>query len=444
MDTFRFLKYWKTHGVFPVNACSTPRMTITSTIPTVSHHHPSSTDISPDEDHKTKHETIVSTGDDDSDGENERDEFFKFTEPIDLYFKANEESRSSAVKSAMKLRAMMWKLKKSKGDEAEKIEFDDSVLTTANQTQRKLTTAELRMKEVTKYEKLTQTPGSLRLVRTPGYQNKEEVTKFEKLSWTPSALRLARTPSYRNEEEVTKFEKLAWTPSALRLVRMPSYRNEEEVTKFEKLAWTPNLLRLVRTPGYQKKEEVTKSEKQHISKESGPNQTRVSSDLVQKYIEKVKPMYIGVSKRYNEKKVRLASQLRVKSPRETRSGQSPPSKSYTRKSTVEKRRSRQHEMTEAPPLPVVLKNWKQGNLPASLRLGRKNVGKGRSASSGLTQEKRRDDSVLEKEDGIQSAILHCKRSLNGSRDSESSENCSEEPEETSTGDGPETEVEMRL
>ncbi|KAG5539604.1 hypothetical protein RHGRI_019967 [Rhododendron griersonianum] len=398
MDTFRFLKYWKTHGVFPVNACSTPRMTITSTIPTaVSHHHPSSTDISPDEDQKTKHETVNCTGDDDSDGENERDEFFKFTEPIDLYFKANEESRSSAVKSAMKLRALMWKLKKSKGDGTEKIEFDDSVLTTANQMQRKLMTAELRVKEVTKSEKLTQTPGSLRLIRTPSYQNKEEVTKFEKLAWTPSALRLARTPSYRNEEEVIKFEKLAWTPSALRLVRTPSYRNEEEVTKFEKLAWTPSLLRLVRTPGYQKKE-VTKSEKQHISKESGPNQTRFSSDLVQKYIEKVKPMYIGVSKRYKEKKVRLAAQLRVKSPRETRSGQSPPSKSYTRKSTAEKRRSREHEMTEAPPLPVVLKNWKQGNLPARLRVGH----------------------------------------------SESSENCSEEPEETGTGDGPEAEVEMRL
>ncbi|XP_058223731.1 probable membrane-associated kinase regulator 2 [Rhododendron vialii] len=415
MDTFRFLKYWKTHGVFPVNACSTPRMTITSTIPTaVSHHHPSSTDISPEEDHKTKHETIVSTGDDDSDGEKERDEFFKFTEPIDLYFKANEESRSSAVKSAMKLRTLMWKLKKSKGDEAEKIEFDDSVLTTANQTQRKLMTAELRVKEVTKYEKLTQTPDSRRLVRTPSYQNKEEVTEFEKLAWTPSVLRLIRTLSYRNEE-ATKLEKLAWTPSALRLARAPSYRNEEEVTKFEKLAWTPSLLRLVRTPGYQKKEEVTKSEKQHISKESGPNQTRFSSDLVQKYIEKVKPMYIGASKRYNEKKVRLAAQLRIKSPRETRSGQSPPAMLYTRKSTAEKRRSRQHEMTEAPPRPVVLKNWKQGNLPARLRVGRKHVGKGRSASSGFTQEKMRDDSVLDKEDGIQSAILHCKRSLNGSR-----------------------------
>ncbi|KAE9459500.1 hypothetical protein C3L33_08521, partial [Rhododendron williamsianum] len=229
-------------------------MTITSTIPTaVSHHHPSSTDISPDEDQKTKHETVT----------------VRETTTA-------TESRSSAVKSAMKLRALMWKLKKSKGDGTEKIEFDDSVLTTANQMQRKLMTAELRVKE--------------------------------------------------------------------------------------------------------------------------------------KYIEKVKPMYIGVSKRYKEKKVRLAAQLRVKSPRETRSGQSPPSKSYTRKSTADKRRSREHEMTEAPPLPVVLKNWKQGNLPARLR----------------------------------SAILHCKRSFNGSRDSESSENCSEEPEETGTGDGPEAEVEMRL
>lgn len=237
--------------------------------------------------------------------EDDDDEFFKFTEPIDLFHNGsepNEKSRASAIKSAAVFRVLTSRLKKSKTNGAEKTESNGSVSTTANQKQRIL---------------------------------------------------------------------------------------------------NPN-----------RRRNVSNSDKQRISAESGPNETRFSTDLVQKYLKGVKPMYIRVSKRYNDKK------LRLKSPRNLRSGQSqPPRKSNSTSSMAVK----------SPP--VILKTWKQGNLPA--RMPKKNLGKRRSSASspGLSREKLRDDSLLEKEDGIRSAILHCKRSFNGSRDSESSnlsENCSAE------------------
>lgn len=74
------------------------------------------------------------------------------------------------------------------------------------------------------------------------------------------------------------------------------------------------------------------------------------------------------------------------------------------------------------------KGRKQGNLPSGLRVVCKHLGKRRSASAaavaaappGPVLSERRDDSLLQQHDGIQSAILHCKRSFNASRDSDSS------------------------
>lgn len=78
------------------------------------------------------------------------------------------------------------------------------------------------------------------------------------------------------------------------------------------------------------------------------------------------------------------------------------------------------------------KSVKHGNIQAGLRVVYKHLGKSRSASSAAATpvstaavaapSRRRDDSLLEQQDGIQSAILHCKRSFNGSRDSASGTN----------------------
>ncbi|KAI8018905.1 putative membrane-associated kinase regulator 2 [Camellia lanceoleosa] len=60
---------------------------------------------------------------------------------------------------------------------------------------------------------------------------------------------------------------------------------------------------------------------------------------------------------------------------------------------------------------------------AGLRVVCKHLGKSRSASAvpcfGSIQENRNDDSFLQQQDGIQSAILHCKRSFNEQKSKDS-------------------------
>ncbi|KAM1747871.1 hypothetical protein ACFX12_008933 [Malus domestica] len=64
----------------------------------------------------------------------------------------------------------------------------------------------------------------------------------------------------------------------------------------------------------------------------------------------------------------------------------------------------------------------RGNILAGLRVVCKHLGKSWSfsstvaaAPSGVVITQMRDDSLLQQQDGIQSAILHCKRSFNASR-----------------------------
>ncbi|GLU21181.1 hypothetical protein SLE2022_373380 [Rubroshorea leprosula] len=62
---------------------------------------------------------------------------------------------------------------------------------------------------------------------------------------------------------------------------------------------------------------------------------------------------------------------------------------------------------------------KQGNMPAGILGVYKHLGKSRSASATASPVSRRDDSLLLQHDGIQSAILHCKKSFNSSREAAS-------------------------
>ncbi|PPR81315.1 hypothetical protein GOBAR_AA39399 [Gossypium barbadense] len=100
---------------------------------------------------------------------------------------------------------------------------------------------------------------------------------------------------------------------------------------------------------------------------------RLLKDLMQKYLNKIKPL----SKRNS-----LSDKIRV-------SGVLPMSSPATEFSMKEK----------------------QGNLRGVC----KQLGKSRSTSSASSSISRRDDSLLLQHDGIQSAILHCKKSLNSSR-----------------------------
>ncbi|PSR91468.1 Membrane-associated kinase regulator [Actinidia chinensis var. chinensis] len=140
---------------------------------------------------------------------------------------------------------------------------------------------------------------------------------------------------------------------------------------------------------------TNKSQKQQNSDESASDEKKLSKDVMQKYLKLVKPLYIRASKRHAGKM------------------SSPPAKSAAEKSESEVRES--SKRTKA-------KREKQGNLSTGLLVVCKHLGKSGSASEAAesTQAKRRDDSLWEQQDGIQSAILHCKRSFNASRDSSSS------------------------
>ncbi|XP_047339268.1 probable membrane-associated kinase regulator 2 [Impatiens glandulifera] len=116
-----------------------------------------------------------------------------------------------------------------------------------------------------------------------------------------------------------------------------------------------------------------KSQKQ-IDKEITPATDSTTSDekrLIQKYLNKVKPLYVQVSKRYADK-LKFSGQL---------------------KDLPEKGQKRVY----------------------------KHLGKSRSAVAAspplvIAPARRCDDSLMDQQDGIQGAILHCKRSFNSSRD----------------------------
>ncbi|KAJ6714405.1 MEMBRANE-ASSOCIATED KINASE REGULATOR 2-RELATED [Salix viminalis] len=176
---------------------------------------------------------------------------------------------------------------------------------------------------------------------------------------------------------------------------------------------------------------IKSSQKQNSTEESTASAAGVASsdekqkfskDVMQKYLQKVKPLYIRVSKRYGEK-LKLSGQLSLGSGLKTPAA--PPPSTVTQKTTTAEKLEKEKESVEAP---AVAKGQKQGNLPSGLSVVCKHLGKRRSASSAAVEaappgpvlSNRRDDSLLQQHDGIQSAILHCKRSFNASRDSDSS------------------------
>lgn len=115
---------------------------------------------------------------------------------------------------------------------------------------------------------------------------------------------------------------------------------------------------------------------------------RFSKDVINKYLKLIKPLYLKVSKRYGDK-LKVSGDLPMASP------------------------------TSSPALSMYSpRKEKQGNIPAGIRVVCKHLGKSKSATAAMAVAppvNRRDDSLLLQADGIQSAILHCKRSFN-SRD----------------------------
>jgi hypothetical protein len=152
--------------------------------------------------------------------------------------------------------------------------------------------------------------------------------------------------------------------------------------------------------------------KQASVEESASDEKRFSKDVMHKYLKKVKPLYVRVSRRYGEK-LRFSGQLNLGAgAKAAPPGPTPaPVKPAAEKGQAEPEASSDQGLAN---------NVK---ISQKLRVVCKHLGKSRSASSaavaaaptGPIASKRRDDSLLQQQDGIQSAILHCKRSFNASR-----------------------------
>ncbi|XP_004503661.1 probable membrane-associated kinase regulator 2 [Cicer arietinum] len=143
------------------------------------------------------------------------------------------------------------------------------------------------------------------------------------------------------------------------------------------------------------------------SSSSSDDKLSFSKEVMQKYFKKVKPLYVRVSRKYAEK-LKFSAQLNSPAPEKAQAD------------VVTSENGGNNNV----------KGQKQGTLPlpAGLRVVCKQLGKSRSASSSVpsTEEatvssRRRDDSLVQQHDGIQSAILHCKSSFNASKECESSE-----------------------
>ncbi|KAL4592797.1 hypothetical protein LXL04_005802 [Taraxacum kok-saghyz] len=162
---------------------------------------------------------------------------------------------------------------------------------------------------------------------------------------------------------------------------------------------------------------------------STSEEKKFSKEAMQKYLRKVKPLYVRVSKKYSEK-LKFSGQLSLPGATKPNMLASPATEEQKQSTTSNPKREKESipEVPEPPLLMNTAKGLKQGNLPAGLRVVCKHLGKSRSASTAVTAaavspgsllSKRRDDSLLQQQDGIQSAILHCKRSFKASRDSDS-------------------------
>ncbi|KAK4283009.1 hypothetical protein QN277_000014 [Acacia crassicarpa] len=122
------------------------------------------------------------------------------------------------------------------------------------------------------------------------------------------------------------------------------------------------------------------------SRSHGSRSERFSKEVLHKYLKLIKPLYVKISGK-NGEKVKLSGDL-----------------------------SSSASATSSPSVASVsLKREKQGNIPAGFRGSCKHLGKSKSASmvTGIGSPARKSNDTLQLQyDGIQSAILHCKRSFN--------------------------------
>lgn len=163
----------------------------------------------------------------------------------------------------------------------------------------------------------------------------------------------------------------------------------------------------------------TKNNPEYSDSTAASEEKKLAKEVVQKYIKMVKPLYVRVSKRYVER-LKFSGQLNFSAGASKRGGAiSLPAEKGEDTTKV----AWSGGSVNTHPKQASINN----NLQAGLKVVRKHLGKSRSASAivtppqpGKTASSRRDDSLLQIHDGIQGAILHCKKSFNATRDVESS------------------------
>ncbi|XP_042465121.1 probable membrane-associated kinase regulator 2 [Zingiber officinale] len=154
-------------------------------------------------------------------------------------------------------------------------------------------------------------------------------------------------------------------------------------------------------------------------------------EMLQKYLDKIKPLYVRVSRKYAER-LRLTSHLppaadavaaepiaaEVEAEEtDAESEDAPPPPPPQAEEAAPPVTLPAEETLEPSPQPVSFAVAGGGKiLAAGLRVVCKRLGKSRSASAAVAAvpsppPRRRDDSLLQQQDGIQSAIAHCKRSF---------------------------------
>ncbi|GAB4858336.1 hypothetical protein Ancab_009811 [Ancistrocladus abbreviatus] len=135
---------------------------------------------------------------------------------------------------------------------------------------------------------------------------------------------------------------------------------------------------------------------------------RFSKDVVQKYLNIIKPLYLKVSKKSNDK-------------------EKPPPRTTTVAALFQSPASPGKASMKSPSFGVRVRDRGQ-RQSSRFKVSYKHLRKSRSASDAVGiaasfPASRKDDSLIQQNDGIEGAILHCKRSLNPSRDRSSLSRC---------------------
>lgn len=146
---------------------------------------------------------------------------------------------------------------------------------------------------------------------------------------------------------------------------------------------------------------------------------KFAKEVVLKYLNKIRPLYVRVSKRYGDK-LRFTASEGEETDAETEVAVAvvPANATPAKEAAVV-----EPEKASQPVVVACGVRAPRASVPAGLKEVCKRLGKSRSASATVVAKaaaevapppQRRDDSLIQQQDGIQSAIAHCKRSFNSS------------------------------